>query len=176
MNLYSGNKVTRKEKKSGPFKEENLECYNPPLDGTPIRKRSGQLPGEADPGVISEGESEDDEFTVCIESIFFMNWYSNVMHIFQFDDLSHKSSASSLSASQPAAPSTPTVTTTSTTLPAANSLENLAGGEFLRRTSAVPPTKPPAKPPRTVAAPEKTVDEWEEKLYGKQGKGDYKKQ
>ncbi|KAF4532796.1 hypothetical protein B566_EDAN002646 [Ephemera danica] len=151
-----GNKVTRKDKKSESFKEENLECYNPPLSGMPVRSRSGQLPGEADPGVISEGESEDDEFT--------------------FDDLSHKSSASSLSATQPPATNAPitAAANATATLQPASSLENLAGGEFLRRTSATPSamqiTKPPAKPPRTATVPEKSVDEWEEKLFGKQGK------
>jgi hypothetical protein len=47
------------------------------------------------------------------------------------------------------------------------SLENLAGGEVLRRTStAVVPSSAPGK--LTV---NRTADEWEQKLYGKQGKG-----
>lgn len=71
--------------------------------------------------------------------------------------MSHKSSQGSLSALH------------TTTTPVVGSLENLAGGEFLRRTSvAVAPPKPARVPP-----PEKTVDEWEQKLYGKQGKGNF---
>lgn len=98
------------------------------------RQMSAQVAGDADPGVISEGESEDD---------------------FTFDDLSHKSSGSSLNANQ-----------TNTVTPAAGSLENLAGGEVLRRSTATPvPAPAPVK-----SAPNRTVDEWEQKLYGKQGK------
>ncbi|XP_071440097.1 rab11 family-interacting protein 2 [Hetaerina americana] len=97
-----------------------------------VGMKSGQVLGEADPGVISEGESDDD---------------------FALDDLSHKSSASSLNASQGGTGGQP-----------ANMLENLAGGEFLRRNSNVPPSKPP----RTSNVPEK--DEWQEKLFGRHGK------
>jgi len=98
------------------------------------RQMSTQVAGDADPGVISEGESEDD---------------------FTFDDLSHKSSGSSLNANQ-----------TSTATPVAGSLENLAGGEVLRRTTGAPvPAPAPVRSP-----PNRTVDEWEQKLYGKQGK------
>ncbi|XP_023706892.1 rab11 family-interacting protein 1 [Cryptotermes secundus] len=93
---------------------------------------SSQIPGDADPGVISEGDSEDD---------------------FTLDDLSHKSSGSSLNASQP--PVTPVI----------GSLENLAGGEFLRRTSTL--QIPRSSGGSTQARPS---DEWEQKLYGKQGK------
>lgn len=93
---------------------------------------SSQVPGDADPGVISEGDSEDD---------------------FTLDDLSHKSSGSSLNASQP--PVTPVI----------GSLENLAGGEFLRRTSTL--QIPHSSVASTQARPS---DEWEQKLYGKQGK------
>jgi hypothetical protein len=76
--------------------------------------------------------------------------------LLQFDDLSHKSSGSSLNANQ-----------TSTVTPVAGSLENLAGGEVLRRTTAAAvPAPAPVKSP-----PNRTVDEWEQKLYGKQGKG-----
>lgn len=71
---------------------------------------------------------------------------------FTFDDLSHKSSASSLSYSN------------QNETAAINSIENLAGGEVLRRhTLAVPPRKPPR-------FENKPVDEWEAKLYGKTGK------
>lgn len=69
---------------------------------------------------------------------------------FTFDDLSHKSSASSISFSnQPE------------NLPI-SSLENLAGGEVLRRHTVA---APPKKPPRFENKP--VVDEWEAKLYGK---------
>lgn len=62
---------------------------------------------------------------------------------FTFDNLSHKSSGSSLNVNP--------------------ALENLAGGEFLRRSTK----GPPAKPPRILPASEKPLDEWEQKLYGK---------
>ncbi|GFG28449.1 hypothetical protein Cfor_00628 [Coptotermes formosanus] len=91
---------------------------------------SAQVPGDADPGVISEGESEDD---------------------FTLDELSHRSSGSSLSANQPFITS--------------GSLENLAGGEFLSRTSTLQSTS--SNSWLTQARP---LDEWEQKLYGKQGK------
>jgi hypothetical protein len=80
-------------------------------------------------------------------SVAFITW-------FQLDDLSHKSSGSSLNTSQP--PVTPIV----------GSLENLAGGEFLRRTS--PLQTPHSSVGSTQARPS---DEWEQKLCGKQGKG-----
>lgn len=63
---------------------------------------------------------------------------------FTFDNLSHKSSGSSLNVINPA-------------------LENLAGGEFLRRSKK----GPPLKPPRIAITSEKPVDEWEQKLFGK---------
>lgn len=64
---------------------------------------------------------------------------------FTFDNLSHKSSGSSLNVNSPM-------------------LENLAGGEFLRRSTK----GAPAKPPRSAAPPSPTekVDEWEQKLCG----------
>ncbi|GLV42957.1 Rab11 interacting protein [Carabus blaptoides fortunei] len=72
---------------------------------------------------------------------------------FHLDELSHNSSASSLN-------------TTGTPVPnAVGSLENLAGGEVLRRHTVA---APPKKPPRLDS---KSVDEWEVKLYGKSGKG-----
>ncbi|XP_054279826.1 rab11 family-interacting protein 1 isoform X3 [Macrosteles quadrilineatus] len=98
-------------------------------------KPSLQRAGDADPGVISEGESEDG---------------------FTLDDLSHKGSGYSLEANS---------------TPKSGSLENLAGGEILRRSE----NTPPAKPPRTIVPPpEPVMDEWEQKLYGKYGK-DFKK-
>ena len=53
--------MTRKEKKDDSFKEEPADSFS--SSPRPPGLRRGQLPGEADPGVISEGESED-EFTV----------------------------------------------------------------------------------------------------------------
>lgn len=73
----------------------------------------------------------------------------------QFDDLSHKSSGSSINTNQ-----------MSTVTPVVGSLENLAGGEVLRRTSTAPMPSPVP-----VKSSNRTVDEWEQKLYGKQGKG-----
>lgn len=96
---------------------------------------SQQVAGDADPGVISEGESEDD---------------------FMLDDLSHKGSGYSLEIG-------------ANSTPRSGSLENLAGGEFLRRSDSTPPVKPP----RTIVSPpasEPKLDEWEQKLYGKYGK------
>ena len=52
-------------------------------------------------------------------------------------------------------------------------MENLGGGEFLRRNYATPPPKKPSR--KTDPAPEKPerwnaapVDDWETKLFGKQ--------
>lgn len=55
----------------------------------------------------------------------------------------------------------------------AGSLENLAGGEFLRRTSSMSSgqTHTSSKSIRSSAPVEQPLDEWEQKLYGKQGKG-----
>jgi hypothetical protein len=72
---------------------------------------------------------------------------------FQLDDLSHKSSGSSLNANQPFI--TP------------GSLENLAGGEFLSRASTLQSTNSNSGLTR-----DRPLDEWEQKLYGKQGKGE----
>lgn len=71
---------------------------------------------------------------------------------FQLDELSHKSSGSSLNASQLSA--TP------------GSLENLAGGEFLSRTSLQNNIS------NSGLTQDRPRDEWEQKLYGKQGKGE----
>ncbi|PSN34063.1 hypothetical protein C0J52_12824 [Blattella germanica] len=95
---------------------------------------SRQVKGDADPGVISEGESEDD---------------------FTFDDLSHKSSGSSLNTNQ-----------NSNATPVTGSLENLAGGELLRRSTITTSTPTIIKTP----VQSKPVDEWEQKLYGNKGK------
>ncbi|KAI8438339.1 hypothetical protein MSG28_010905 [Choristoneura fumiferana] len=119
---------------------------------TPEYSTPKTLPTEADPGVISEDEDE-----------------------FAFDDLSHKSSGSSLNVN---------------TLPRGHkytpspmnaSLENLGGGEFLRRSTSSNlassdksfpvPQKPvrlsldtftPPKPPSQIINKD---DEWSQKLY-----------
>jgi hypothetical protein len=83
-----------------------------------------------------------------ILSVAFILW-------FQLDDLSHKSSGSSLNASR--CPVTPAV----------RSLENLAGGEFLRRTATLHSSYSSAG---TIQ--DRPLDEWGQKLYGKQGKGE----
>jgi hypothetical protein len=82
---------------------------------------------------------------ICV-ALMFIAW-------FQLDELSHRSSGSSLSANQPFITS--------------GSLENLAGGEFLSRTSTLQSTS--SNSWLTQARP---LDEWEQKLYGKQGKGE----
>jgi len=81
------------------------------------------------------------------------------------DALSNKSSHSSLSVSQVAL---------SASTPQDGSLENLGGGEFLRRNYATPPPSKPQKvepkvnnktqQQRWSSGP---VDDWESKLFGK---------
>jgi len=71
---------------------------------------------------------------------------------FQLDELSHKSSGSSLNASQ--ASVTP------------GSVENLAGGEFLSRTLLQSTNS------NSGLTQDRPLDEWERKLYRKQGKGE----
>ncbi|XP_053615573.1 rab11 family-interacting protein 2 [Plodia interpunctella] len=109
-----------------------------------------RLPAEADPGVISEDEDE-----------------------FAFDDLSHKSSASSLNVH------TLPRGHKYTPSPVNASLENLGGGEFLRRSTssnlANPEKSVPQKPVRlnldTFTPPQTKTqiidknDEWSQKLY-----------
>ncbi|XP_039298234.1 rab11 family-interacting protein 1 isoform X2 [Nilaparvata lugens] len=179
---------------------------------------SRQVPGDADPGVISEGEGEsEDEFTdeeqqqgqdehikftaggdeieiddLCNTDLakcvnFEKVEKSGKCHTLEFpgsqgvvtkhwmkayrkikighasikllDELSHKGSGCSLEV---------TANDNIASASSANaSLENLAGGEILRRSS------PPAKPPRfqpNKDGKEKKLDEWEQKLYGKHGK------
>ncbi|XP_021953772.1 rab11 family-interacting protein 1 isoform X2 [Folsomia candida] len=86
---------------------------------------------------------------------------------FRFDELSHRSSHSSLSVSQVAL-----------STPKDGSLENLGGGEFMRRSHATPPPvkQPPPKVetkgfPEPVTKPHRwssgAADDWESKLFGK---------
>ncbi|CAB3361496.1 Hypothetical predicted protein [Cloeon dipterum] len=141
-----GDKVSKKNKsRSDSFKEEGSFDNNRSFDSPSFQRMTGrntgagQTRGEADPGVISEDEDE-----------------------FAFDELSHKSSASSLSTSN----AVPSSYSNTSTLPVASSLENLAGGEFLRQTLETPAVVAPAKPPRNVS--EKTpADEWDEKIFGR---------
>lgn len=115
-----------------------------------VYQSSGQRIGDADPGVISEGESDDE---------------------FRFDELSHKSSGSSLNIHGSSG---------AQHTPVSGSMENLAGGEFLRRSASGVSNSslgrntlgPPSKPPRTLLPNPSPVtvtppaDEWEQKLYG----------
>lgn len=119
---------------------------------TPDHSTPKRLSGEADPGVISEDEDE-----------------------FAFDDLSHKSSGSSLNVN---------------TLPRGHkytpppmnaSLENLGGGEILRRSTSSnlanldksAPHKPVRlslnlfSPPQLPSQVVNKDDEWSQKLYSK---------
>jgi len=109
--------------------KSNDKCVNEDGEFRTSYPVSSQVPGDADPGVISEGESEDD---------------------FTLDALSHKSSGNSLNTSHPSV--TP------------GSLENLAGGEFLSRTLLQSTTS------NSGLTQDRPPDEWEQKLYGKQGK------
>ncbi|XP_063616862.1 rab11 family-interacting protein 2 [Cydia splendana] len=154
-NLGSKMNLTKKDKKSDSSSLSGSigNLKNSALS-TPDHSTPKTLPTEADPGVISEDEDE-----------------------FAFDDLSHKSSGSSLNVN---------------TLPRGHkytpspmnaSLENLGGGEFLRRSTSsnlansdksVPvPQKPvrlsldtftPPRPPSQIIDKD---DEWSQKLYSK---------
>ncbi|CAG9581286.1 unnamed protein product [Danaus chrysippus] len=119
---------------------------------TPDTSTPKRSSAEADPGVISE---DDDEFA--------------------FDDLSHKSSGSSLNVQSSYLPRGVKYTPS----PINASLENLGGGEFLRRstssTLATTEKAAPLKPVRlsldTFNAPQLPIqvpdkdDEWSQKLY-----------
>lgn len=108
--------------------------------------------GNYDPGVNSDDEDD----------------------MFKFEELSHKSSGSSLQVGNMGI-----VSNTST--PLNGSLENLGGGEFLRRSIATPTggsirgtpagsVRGISKPPRTPSMRSNLVlDEWEAKLLGKKG-------
>ncbi|OWR50677.1 rab11 family-interacting protein 2 [Danaus plexippus] len=119
---------------------------------TPDTSTPKRSSAEADPGVISEDEDE-----------------------FAFDDLSHKSSGSSLNVQSSYLPRGVKYTPS----PINASLENLGGGEFLRRstssTLATTEKAAPLKPVRlsldTFHAPQLPIqvpdkdDEWSQKLY-----------
>ncbi|XP_075218523.1 rab11 interacting protein isoform X1 [Lycorma delicatula] len=237
-------KISRKVGKNRKNDEDN-DQVNSQL-GLGVSK---QVPGEADPGVISEGESEDDftdnsqdesveltpvnvesvngdkpedeeeddgenlEFSVSIAektelestenahvietnqsvnvekfqtlekvqsvSKHWMKAYRKIKighaSIRMLDELSHKGSGCSLEITPHATTASTASSVTAGTTPVSGSLENLAGGEVLRRSSITSlPTStptPPTKPPRiALVQPEKKVDEWEQKLYGKHGK------
>lgn len=156
-NLGSKMHLNKKEKKDTSSlngSSNSLNINKSSTTNSPFRTQSKQVIGEADPGVISE---DDDEFA--------------------FDDLSHKSSGSSLNVNN------------SSTLPRSNkyvpspanaSLENLGGGELLRRSTSsgiissekTPPPKPVrlglddiTQAPKTINL--KPSDEWSQKLYNK---------
>lgn len=152
-NLGSKINLTKKDKKSD---SSSLSGSIGNLKGstlsTPDHSTPKRRSEEADPGVISE---DDDEFA--------------------FDDLSHKSSGSSLNVQNSYAPRNFNKYTPS---PVNASLENLGGGEFLRRSTSsnlVNADKPvPQKPVRLsldqFSAPRPTIvldkdDEWSQKLY-----------
>ncbi|KAJ0182610.1 hypothetical protein K1T71_001979 [Dendrolimus kikuchii] len=151
-NLGSKINLNKKEKKSDSTSLTgsigNLKSPVLPAQDHSTPKRSS---GEADPGVISEDEDE-----------------------FAFDDLSHKSSGSSLNVQTSYAPRSFKYTPS----PVNASLENLGGGEFLRRstssTLAIPEKTVPQKPVRlsldTFTPPQLPSqvidknDEWSQKL------------
>lgn len=152
--LGSKMSLTKKDKKSD---SSSLSGSIGNLKGsalsTPDHSTPKRSSEEADPGVISEDEDE-----------------------FAFDDLSHKSSGSSINAQNSF---TPRVFNKYSPSPVNASLENLGGGEFLRRSTSsnlVNTDKPvPQKPVRLsldqFAAPRPTMivhdkdDEWSQKLY-----------
>lgn len=153
-NLGSKINLTKKDKKSD---SSSLSGSIGNLKGstlsTPDHTTPKRRSEEADPGVISE---DDDEFA--------------------FDDLSHKSSGSSLNVQNSFAPRNFNKYTPS---PVNASLENLGGGEFLRRSTSsnlANTDKPvPQKPvrlsldqfagPRPPTIVHDKDDEWSQKLY-----------
>lgn len=152
-NLGSKINLTKKDKKSD---SSSLSGSIGNLKGstlsTPDHSTPKRRSEEADPGVISE---DDDEFA--------------------FDDLSHKSSGSSLNVQNSYAPRTFKYTPS----PVNASLENLGGGEFLRRSTSsnlvnadkAVPQKPVRLSLDQFAAPRPSTivldkdDEWSQKLY-----------
>ncbi|XP_072944689.1 uncharacterized protein Rip11 [Epargyreus clarus] len=151
-NLGSKINLSKKDKKSDSSSLSGSVGNLKSSLSTPDHSTPKRLPGEADPGVISE---DDDEFA--------------------FDDLSHKSSGSSLNVNV-AVPRGVKYTPS----PVNTSLENLGGGEILRRytynnllsTDKPAPPKPPVRLSLdTFTAPQLPVeaidkdDEWSQKLY-----------
>lgn len=153
-NLGSKISLSKKDKKSD---SSSLSGSIGNLKGsalsTPDHSTPKRRSEEADPGVISEDEDE-----------------------FAFDDLSHKSSGSSINVQNSYAPR---VFNKFTSSPVNASLENLGGGEFLRRsistnvvnTDKLVPQKPVrlsldqfAAPRPSMIVPDKD-DEWSQKLY-----------
>lgn len=117
-------------------------------------RRSAQMAGDADPGVISEDE---DEFT--------------------FDNLSHKSSGSSLNVQNRGYNQNKVLNKNSSPIVSLksdhSSIQDIHHDIDLnsdmdmsyRNKSATLPT--PQKPPRVSSSTDSKKDEWEEKLYGK---------
>lgn len=152
-NLGSKMNLTKKDKKSDSSSlSGSIGNLKSSALSTPDHSTPKRLAGEADPGVISEDEDE-----------------------FAFDDLSHKSSGSSLNVQ------TLPRGHKYTPSPVNASLENLGGGEFLRRSTSSNlansdksiPQKPvrlsldtftPPQPPTRVIDQD---DEWSQKLYSK---------
>lgn len=152
-NLGSKMNLTKKDKKSDSSSlSGSIGNLKSSALSTPDHSTPKRLAGEADPGVISE---DDDEFA--------------------FDDLSHKSSGSSLNVQ------TLPRGHKYTPSPVNASLENLGGGEFLRRSTSSNlanseksiPQKPvrlsldtftPPQPPARVIDQN---DEWSQKLYSR---------
>lgn len=152
-NLGSKMNLTKKDKKSESLSlGGSVGNLRTPVISTPDTSTLKRSSGEADPGVISEDEDE-----------------------FAFDDLSHKSSGSSLNVQNSFAPRGVKYTPS----PVNASLENLGGGEFLRRSTssnlAIAEKSAPLKPVRlsldTFTAPQLPMqilnkdDEWSQKLY-----------
>ncbi|XP_028176354.1 rab11 family-interacting protein 2 [Ostrinia nubilalis] len=152
-NLGSKMNLSKKDKKSDSSSlSGSIGNLKSSALSTPEHSTPKRLSGDADPGVISEDEDE-----------------------FAFDDLSHKSSGSSLNVN---------------TLPRGHkytpspmnaSLENLGGGEILRRSTSsnlanldkAAPHKPVRlslnlfTPPQLPSQVVNKDDEWSQKLYSK---------
>ncbi|XP_041975256.1 rab11 family-interacting protein 2 [Aricia agestis] len=157
-NLGSKINLNKKDKKSdssslgGSVGNLRNSVLSTPDTSTPKRLPTDQ----ADPGVISEDEDE-----------------------FAFDDLSHKSSGSSLNVNNNSF--LPRNVKNYTPSPVNASLENLGGGEFLRRSTSsnlvASEKQAPLKPVRlsldTFTAPQLPAqalnkdDEWSQKLYSR---------
>ncbi|VVC90556.1 unnamed protein product [Leptidea sinapis] len=151
-NLGSKMNLTKKDKKSeSPALGGSVGNLRSSVLSTPDTSTPKRPSGEADPGVISEDEDE-----------------------FAFDDLSHKSSGSSLNVQTSYMPRIAKYTPS----PVNASLENLGGGEFLRRSTSsnlvMSDKSTPVKPVRlsldTFTTPQLPVqaldknDEWSQKL------------